>query len=189
VMNKLRSVNEELAFEEFVCYGIGNFASSAKSCYQFALFLLIKEELGKHIISWIYDPVLTESEKEFLVQNQCKLIPLNEEGKRVTLAKTLFFMPHNDKELYSNLLSANWGLDLQHLVILGNSFELYRDQLLTTDERQRAPYITKVANITEEYHIVEEFTKMREAFNDQSIMTFPLTRVKSLPPDFWGDIP
>ena len=45
-----------------------------------------------------------------------------QEGKRAICQPTLFYMPHCGKPLYNNLLWANWGMQLNQLVIIGNSF-------------------------------------------------------------------
>lgn len=49
-----------------------------------------------------------------------------QEGKRKVTQKTLFYMPHCTKPLYSNVLWANWcPSGLSNVFILGNSFAHY----------------------------------------------------------------
>lgn len=68
----------------------------------------------------IYDPVFSDLEKEVLTNLGLVLISKNEEGKRLVVRDTLFFLPHCPKELFNNLLWANWGTPLRHCTILGN---------------------------------------------------------------------
>lgn len=51
----------------------------------------------------------------------------NEQGKRVASSPTLFYLPHCEGGLCSNVLRANAG-SLGNIAILGNSFRSYYDQ-------------------------------------------------------------
>ena len=106
-----------------VCYGIGNFSELPAARYQVALAFLLREEV-QHL--------------DFLKECRCMTDVPNEEGRRSVLQRTLFFMPHCGRQLYANLLSANWVCaSLGKLVVLGNSFNAYA-AALSNAQRERA---------------------------------------------------
>lgn len=76
-----------------------------------------------------YDPVFDALERAFLHSRGCAVLTRNHEGRHTAHAShgcTLFFMPHCGRQLYSNLLTANWGAEtLARLLILGNSLTSY----------------------------------------------------------------
>lgn len=65
--------------------------------------------------------------------------------KRKANEKTLFYMPHCGKQLYSNLLWANWSSRLlQNVVLFGNSFSMYKAEINT---QNKAKYVYRVSLI------------------------------------------
>ena len=62
-----------------------------------------------------------------------QVLTQNEQGKRVALSPTLFYLPHCEGGLCSNILRANAG-SLGNIAILGNSFRSYYDQWSWKDE-------------------------------------------------------
>ena len=81
---------------------------------------------GGHRPLLIFDPVMTPFEAEFARERGCE-VPGTHSSAELRVAKsTLFFMPHCPRQLYANVVSANWGADaLQRVALLGNSFEAY----------------------------------------------------------------
>lgn len=87
----------------------------------------------------LFDPILQEEETRWL-EASLGIAPLREDlvGKYTvgashsralphpqtpTTGHTLFYLPHCDVQLYSNLLWANWGVrQLSCMSIIGNSF-------------------------------------------------------------------
>ena len=57
----------------------------------------------------------------------------DEQGKRVATSPTLFYLPHCEGGLCSNVLRANAG-SLGSIAILGNSFHSYYDQWSWKDD-------------------------------------------------------
>jgi len=156
-----------------VCYGIGNFSFSRQAGYQFALLLLLRQYLQLKEPVYIFEPLFTELEREILPSYGCEVIKNNEEAKRPVKKPTLFFMPHVDRCLYSNLLWANWSEEsLSNLIILGNSFQHYDERIVSQVERQKTPYLFKALNVMEETSISSMFGKMKEAFTDLSVIDF-----------------
>lgn len=61
-----------------------------------------------------------------------KVLEKNEEGKRQLAENAfgVFFMPHCCRQLYNNVVWANWGLHtLSSIVVIGNSFQAYYDTI------------------------------------------------------------
>ena len=131
-------VAREAPVESIVCLGVGSYGSSVSARYQLALALLLRETLlgvsaaadaapppptaGGGAALDVYDPVLSEAEVAFARARGCGLPARNEEGRRAVARRTLFFMPHCGRQLYANVVAANWGGEaLGRVLILGNS--------------------------------------------------------------------
>ncbi|KAH0469207.1 hypothetical protein IEQ34_002439 [Dendrobium chrysotoxum] len=113
---------------QIVAYGIGSIESYNVPRLQLALALLLKKELGVRAAGPIevFDPVLSAVECAVLEALGCRLIVVDECGRRETAVPTIFYMPHCEAALYDNLLDANWKpVMLRKMVVLGNSFGVY----------------------------------------------------------------
>ncbi|PKU63025.1 protein SENSITIVITY TO RED LIGHT REDUCED 1 [Dendrobium catenatum] len=113
---------------QIVAYGIGSIESYKVPRLQLALALLLKKELGVRAAGPIevFDPVLSAVECAVLEALGCRLIVVDECGRRETAVPTIFYMPHCEAALYDNLLDANWKpMMLRKMVVLGNSFGVY----------------------------------------------------------------
>ncbi|KAL3913214.1 MAG: hypothetical protein SGPRY_008064, partial [Prymnesium sp.] len=125
-----------------VCLGIGNFSHHPAPRYQLALAFLIRETLSagncdspgstaeEAVALSLYDPVLQPAEIEYARSCGCQVPTSNAMGFVQALAgegeSSLFFMPHCAKQLYSNVLAANYSVErLSALAVLGNSFQSY----------------------------------------------------------------
>jgi hypothetical protein len=75
---------------------------------------------------YIFDPVMTDLDKELCQVHNIEIIKENESGKRSVKRETLFYMPHCGRGLYSNTLSANWNIEqISLLTFIGNNFDMY----------------------------------------------------------------
>ena len=107
-----------------VAYGLGSF-QSANAVKQLACLLNLGEVLGATRIE-IFDPVMTPLDITLVEKFGCIYIRENESCKRVASSLTLFFIPHGDLFMYSNLLQTNTSEDTLHnLLLLGNSLGSY----------------------------------------------------------------
>lgn len=76
----------------------------------------------------VYDPVFTVHERAVAEEAGMALPREHTVAKRRATGPTVYFMPHCGKELYDNLLWANWDKDLlADVVIVGNSFAHYAE--------------------------------------------------------------
>ena len=66
-----------------------------------------------------------------------QVLTQNEQGKRAALSPTLYYLPHCEGGLCSNVLRANVG-SLGNIAILGNSFRSYYEQWSWKDEAAKA---------------------------------------------------
>jgi len=183
----LKRFHEENASEtaplaKLVCYGLGNFSSCVIARYQLALFLCLKQDLMAEVS--LFDPAFSLEEKAMLLRLECGVIAQNEEGKHQVDAPTLFYMPHCAKELYNNLLWANWSPSLSKLVILGNSFSHMMDSLPLRQFHNNWNYISKAGPLVEEYGVKNCF-RFNDIFNDTAVHIFPKTKMQRLHEQFW----
>ena len=123
---------------DFVCYGIGRISISDIARWQLAVWLrVIREVAAKRF--FLHDPVLGPNEKSLVQELGFLLLETNHNSNLANMqmglwscdtTPTIFFMPHCPKGLYQNILWANWSAAcLNRIVIIGNSFEGYADQL------------------------------------------------------------
>ncbi|KAG8376138.1 hypothetical protein BUALT_Bualt09G0032100 [Buddleja alternifolia] len=89
---------------------------------QLSLAILMKRKFD-----WIGEielsvPIISLVESKVLTSLGCSVLSINEQGRRIVLETTLFFMPHCEAEL----LETNWGVDqLNRVIVFGNSFSAY----------------------------------------------------------------
>jgi hypothetical protein len=168
-------------FAEMVLYGLGCIASSHNAKYQFACALLLKQQHVAEAGSMsMFDPDLTEACGTVAKHFGCSIISENESGKRSAVSRTLFFMPHCPMRLYSNLLWANWGSNLGHLTIVGNSFDSYCDRTVDPAiKKDETNCLFQLEGITTELRLAlpkssdHRLPHLQTAFNDTSIHIFP----------------
>ncbi|KAG1411862.1 hypothetical protein G6F58_008330 [Rhizopus delemar] len=131
---------------------------------------------------YIFDPVMTELDKELCKVNGIEIIKEDEQGKRSIKQSTLFYMPHCGRGLYSNTLSANWNKDQLPLVtIIGNRFDMYVGSQLEKDLIRECPYLIPAVDILDMISFPKEFDN-NQVFNDLSIQTFPAEKATT---EFW----
>jgi len=140
----------------------------------------------------VFDPVFSALERHYLEMQGCEVLAHNDEGRCVARTPTLFFLPHCGRQLYSNLLGANWSAaQLPGIRVLGNSFGAYGEAIPDGKRQQVARWcaLARAAPITEEQTCGQPAAgrdaDFCNAFNNLSFHTF---HAKDLPPDgrpFW----
>jgi hypothetical protein len=172
----VRSVVGAPAIDSLLCLGVGHFASSRAARYQFALMLLLRDELRQRaafdssangsahafdssangsahafdssangsahasaafdssangsahasasdepLPLMVYDPVMVEAEVRCVRRRGGSVPAHNDEGRvRVEGRRCLCYLPHCTRQLYANLLAANWGAhQLSRVVVIG----------------------------------------------------------------------
>ncbi|KAG0237070.1 hypothetical protein BGW42_001963 [Actinomortierella wolfii] len=158
-----------------VCYGIGSFEESRNAQFQLSLALELRDLLEvKHKIC-IFDPVMTDLDKEIAKALDMQVLDKGEDLPAYTVNGTiLYFMPHCPKGLYSNILEKNWTrLRLDRTVILGNRFSMYHESPNYKTIAKQAPFIFAALPIAEEYALPTIKFEENTAFNDLAIHVFP----------------
>ncbi|KAG9457811.1 hypothetical protein H6P81_002319 [Aristolochia fimbriata] len=159
-------------------YGIGSIESYDSPCLQLSLALLLKRKFD-----WIgeieaFDPVISVTESKVLETLGCRVLAINEQGKREASKPILFFMPHCEAYLYDNLIEVNRKAQLlNRMVIFGNSFEEY-DHFVSIIEGNEladsARYLLDTRRFVEEVRIETVSEEYFMAFNGTSWHFFHL---------------
>ena len=143
--------NKEVRISKIICLGLGNFAQNPTSIsaqiaskHQLS-FLLALLKTSSAAQGLVFDPVLTQCEKEILTTLGLETASENLEGRYPVDCATLFYLPHCPKQLTNNVLWANWE-SLHNVVIIGNSFNtcvlnLSKRQLESVSYLQQAAII------------------------------------------------
>ncbi|ORE08964.1 hypothetical protein BCV72DRAFT_74768 [Rhizopus microsporus var. microsporus] len=175
-------------FNDIVCYGIGSMQKSKNAQYQFILALILRDLLNIPGKMYIFDPVMTELDKELCAIYKLDIIQENEQGKRAVEQSTLFYMPHCGRGLYSNTLSANWtARQLPLITIIGNRFDMYVGSQLEKDLIRECPFLIPATDILKMVAFPKEFDN-NQIFNDLSIQTFPKETVRKIDDSFWLNV-
>ncbi|CAH3184853.1 unnamed protein product, partial [Porites evermanni] len=170
--SKNTAVIQEEPIADIICYGIGKITTCPIARYQFALLLLLKEQLQIAGPCHIYEPHFSEDDKMIVEKLGCQLIEHNEEGKRKVERLTLFFMLHCGKPLYNSVLWANWGPRLSNVIILGNRFSSYQERIPSRQLRSEASFIYNILPYVKETPVPNTFHHS-DIFNDSAIHWFP----------------
>lgn len=160
-------------YTSVVCFGLGRL-SVYRSQVQLALLKLVCEHLQLGAV--YFDPSHNELDHSLLQELGMVRLMDNDMGRwRIDpTTKTLFFMPHCDRWLYSNVLECNADV-LPAMHILGNSLLGYCER----DERTR-DYVSKVCGATvhetmfvlkEDEDLIDK-TILFESFNDIGLIRF-----------------
>lgn len=162
------------AVTDMVFYGIGSIESSRNSQFQMALGLCLKEILQISGTMAIFDPVMTEYDKQLAEQLGFNVLKVNDQARQVFHTKTLLYMPHCPKGLYSHVLEANWSRKhLDNIVILGNRFTMYDESLSFRQHVKQAPFILPALSIAHITLFPKVSFEDNTIFNDLAFHCFP----------------
>ncbi|KAK9501929.1 hypothetical protein O3M35_012561 [Rhynocoris fuscipes] len=180
----LLNANKEVGnnfIKDIVCYGIGKFSGSHQAMHQLALLIQFKHLYNTPV--HIFDPVLSQTEREILMNLGLNIISYNEEGKRKVDVVTLFFLPHCPRELLNNILFTNWGHSLCKCIIISNSH-----CRIITDSPSSAlhnyKYITEITPAIQQIHIPNIY-RLTDVFNDMAVHYFPIEELETVSDDVW----
>jgi len=86
---------------------------------------------------FIYDPVFTEADKEFL-QGLGMHCLSDTDAKDAVERPTILYMPHCDLELYENIIGANWAEEnLRRIIFVANRFSDYMDKYVSPSPSEK----------------------------------------------------
>ncbi|CAE7900107.1 SRR1 [Symbiodinium microadriaticum] len=174
-----------------LCLGIGSPESSqsAVRAWQLSLAWLLAEVFGIQERHWA-DPQMQAVDCALGTEFGFALAEAEDSASRPCGRPLLLFMPHCDRALYEMVLAENeawpWPDALADIVLVGNSFKAYqeRDDFRMVASGPGAPSRDSV--LQRLYPAVSEsplpeFASYPEAFNDISVMTFPLSLLQAMP--------
>ncbi|CAO3565807.1 unnamed protein product [Mortierella alpina] len=162
------------AFVDMVCYGVGSIESSRNSQFQLGLALCLKDILKIPGTISIFDPAMTEYDQRLVEKLGMSVLKLNDQAKQVVEVRTLLYMPHCPKGLYSHVLETNWTREqLDRLVILGNRFTMYDESPSFRQSANQAPFILPALSIADVHTLPAIKFEDNTIFNDLAIHSFP----------------
>ncbi|KAL2609193.1 hypothetical protein R1flu_027766 [Riccia fluitans] len=154
---------------EMILYGVGSIYTAEIARCQLALALLIKQKFSSIGQLLVYDPIMAPIECRVMRTLGCVPLETNDSGRRAINGPTLFYMPHNEVELYDSVLRTSLNpFTLNQIVIIGNSFRTYSERWTTypLPDGEIPSYLLKVQEFVEEIPIDDDFSP--SAFNDTS---------------------
>ncbi|XP_052283202.1 SRR1-like protein isoform X2 [Dreissena polymorpha] len=176
---------------DMVCYGLGSFVEAHIARYQLALMTALRDKFQSKVPfrnCEVYDPIFITEERTLLQELGFTVLMTNEEGKRMCRpdAMTVFYLPHCGKALYNNLLWANWGPGLQHIIVIGNSFTAMTERTPFRILQSTAKYVANIQPYTKEQPLTipDQFS---DVFNDTSVHSFPTNLLDTVRDALWDD--
>ncbi|XP_071539369.1 SRR1-like protein [Panulirus ornatus] len=183
IARSLHVCNEEYKISKIVCFGLGQPSTSRIVKYQTALLLILKDHFNVEVET--YDPVYSNVDIRVLEKLSLKVSVVNEEGKRSVKEVTIFFMPHCGKELYNNLLWANWNpISLPQCIIIGNSFGSIVQNVPSRILKQHYKFIYVAERLFKEYPL-KSLVEYDDIFNDMSIHVLPAPTANEQEKGIW----
>ena len=170
----LDSFHRVLGFElkmPMVIYGIGSIESYETPRFQLSLAILMKRKFCWIRDIEVFDPILSATESRVLESLGCSVLSVNEQGCRRATKPLLFYMPHCEAGLYNNLLQANWELELlNHIVLFGNSFEMYEffSEIKNSIVVESTKHVLAARKFADEYVIKTASDDFFAAFHDSN---------------------
>lgn len=173
------------------CYGLGCPTKSIEARCQLALLKLLSKTLGpQECQCLVYDPVFEDVDKEVIRQLGGDVLSDDGAGEHAVSEPVLFYMPHCDASLYSDVLDENWSKDaLACVAVLGNSFAHMQERWSTPTFKRRVGKPTRVLplvdhSIVTEHKLPTGSFAVATAFNDTSLHWFSRERLGSVPEIF-----
>lgn len=183
-----RSEKGRNPWSKVVVYGLGHVAISDVALHQLALALLFHDILRKNNPkTWeellCYDPAFDESDRKLLQQAECRVMERPDEFEGYESEPTFYYMPHCEGPVYDMVLRRRWSLlALGDTAILGNSFRAYHDvwngRGCKPTHASKPTEVLRIAPYTEEIDIPDPSHLVVGAFNNTSLMTFPILRLE-----------
>ena len=179
ILNEFR----EKSVTKIYCLGIGDLCSNFAARFQTAFILKIAKECSIKDLFY-YDPLLCENCKRIAEKLGFVCGTENVEGCYKFQNGTAFYMPHCPRFIYHNLIVNNWNSsDLENLLIVGNSFELYEEKYrMFIQTEKTAVEEIYAAGVIEEKKL--DFLN-NDYFDGTALMNVNTTKIHQLEDEFW----
>ncbi|KAF9904275.1 sensitivity to red-light reduced protein [Linnemannia zychae] len=161
-------------YVDMICYGIGSIESSRNAQFQLAMALCLKEILQLSGTVSIFDPIMTNYDCQLVEHLGIKVLTGDGRSRQPVEVKTLYYMPHCPKGLYSLILETNWSRKcLNNLAILGNRFTMYDESPSFKQVAKQAPFILPGLSIARISMLPAIKFEDNTVFNDLGFHCFP----------------
>jgi hypothetical protein len=163
-------------FSQVVCLGLGRLSTRSAEL-QVALALIVARAEGLLLPGpaklVAFDPLFDAGDREALVAAGFAPLADNADGTAHAVGeaeRALFFMPHCNASLYSNVLWANWAA-LDRAVFLGNAFRSYHQGRVPAGQ---AACLLRCAPLAREASLPlpRQAPDLERAFNDLCVLHF-----------------
>ena len=176
----LQWINRQPTSIDILSYGLGHISTSMSSQYQYALLKLLEEVFENRIVNiYLYDPIWTKKEYEFLRRNDTfskyELRMENNQAYQSITRSSFVYIPFCSKPLHNNLLYSNWNRrKLKEILFFGNSFERFSNEVQFDPKKffyihQSTSFLTEIS--------LPSFETWTNAFNEQVFTSFDRTIV------------
>jgi hypothetical protein len=173
--NFLQWINHQSTSIDILSYGLGHISSSISSQYQYALLKLIEKIFNNKIQTiYLYDPIWTKEENDFLRNNNSylkyEILIENNQAYQTINRSSFIYIPFCSKPIHNNLLYSNWNKDkLKEIFIYGNSFEKFSNEIKFDSKKffyiyQSTSFLTEIS--------LPIFESYINAFNEQVFTSF-----------------
>jgi len=178
--NFLQWINRQSTPIDILSYGLGHISSSISSQYQYALLKLIEQIFENKIQKiYLYDPIWTKEENNFLQNNNSylkyEILIENNQAYQTINRSSLIYIPFCSKPIHNNLLYSNWNKEkLKDILFFGNSFEKFSNEIQFDSKKffyiyQSTSFLTEIS--------LPIFESCINAFNEQVFTSFDRTDI------------
>jgi hypothetical protein len=173
--NLLQWMNRYLTSIDILSYGLGHISLSISSQYQYALLKLIEQIFEDKIqIIYLYDPIWTKDECDFLQNNNTfskyEILTDNNQAYQTITRPSLIYIPFCSKPIHNNLLYSNWNKEkLKEIFVFGNSLEKFSNEIQF--DQKKFFYIYQTTSFSTEISL-PLFEHYTNAFNEQVLTSF-----------------
>lgn len=163
---------------DLLVYGLGHISSSMAAQYQYALLKLIHLEFNEQImIIFLYDPIWTNQERDFLRQDDSnekyQIVEENNQACQSIVRSSFIYIPFCAKPIHNNFLYSNWSKEqLKKILFFGNSLDKFCDEI-HFDENKYV-FIKEARRFSEDISL-PTFDHFMNAFNEQVFTMFDRT--------------
>lgn len=171
-------INHQLTSIDILSYGLGHISSSISSQYQYALLKLIEKIFENKIQNiYLYDPIWTKNEYEFLRDNDTfskyEILTENNQAFQRINRSSFIYVPFCSKPIHNNLLYSNWNKkNLKEILFFGNSLEKFSNEIRF--DTKKFFYIYQATSFATEKSL-PSFEHYANAFNEQVFILFNRT--------------
>ncbi|KAF9427086.1 sensitivity to red-light reduced protein [Podila epigama] len=117
---------------------------------------------------------MTDYDQRLAERLGIEVIKVNEQARQPILHRTLLYMPHCPKGLYSHVLETNWTREqLDKVLILGNRFTMYDENPSFKHYVKQAPFILPALSIAKVTPFPAVKFEDNTVFNDLAFHCFP----------------